>query len=265
MQETVVDYVNALRLDGQGIVVIGAGPGLGTAVCDALTQAGARVVCVDKDQAAAAACAERVGAHPIACDASDGSQFRLMLDQAESALGGIRGLVDVTGYSKMGPLSSLSEQDWDDTIDGSVKHAFLALTDGADRIRAAGGGAMVFIGSNSGLMAVKGQAAHGSAKAALHHLVASMGPELGPAGVRVNAVAPSFIRNPALSRILTEDEWAEVSSRIPLGRPAYPSEVASAVLFLMSDLASHITGQTLLVDGGLSGVLQLPSLPWNRT
>ncbi|HKS47495.1 MAG TPA: SDR family oxidoreductase [Amycolatopsis sp.] len=150
-------------------------------------------------------------------------------------------------------------------MSGVVGHAFLALTLGAEAIRRSGaGGSMVFIGSNSGLGAIKGQAAYGSAKAALHHLVACLGPELGPHGIRVNAVAPSFIRNPALSRVLSEQEWDEVASLIPLGRPAYPREIAGAVLFLISDLASHVTGQTLPVDGGLSRILQLPSLPWNR-
>ncbi|MFD6065263.1 SDR family NAD(P)-dependent oxidoreductase [Rhodococcus wratislaviensis] len=264
MQDTEFDYQRALRLDGRCIVVLGSGEGLGSAIADALTQVGAQVVCVDRDAEVARLCAKAVGGYPIVCDVTDEAAFRRMLEEAERERGPVRGIVDVIAFSKMGPLETLTNEDWNATMAGVVGHAFLAVTVGAEFLRRAGGGSMVFIGSNSGLGAVKGQAAYGSAKAALHHLVTCMGPELGPSQIRVNAVAPSFIKNPALSKVLSEQEWGEVAARIPLGRPAFPREIAGAALFLMSDLASHITGQTLLVDGGLSRVLQLPSLPWNR-
>jgi len=179
-------------------------------------------------------------------------------------MGGVTGIVDVVARSKMGRLASLSYIDWEETFKGVIGHAFLALTAGAEVIERNGGGALCFVGSNSGLSVVKGQAAYGSAKAALHHLVACAGAELGRKNIRVNAVAPSFIRNPRLEQWLTADDWSAVIERIPMGRVATPADVAATILFLMSPLAGHISGQTLAIDGGFTKVLQLPLLPWNR-
>lgn len=119
---------------------------------------------------------------------------------------------------------------------------------------------MVFVGSISGLAHVPGQAAYGTAKAALHQLVASMGRELAPAGVRVNAVAPGFTQTPRLLTILSSEQWSQVSSIIPRGAPGSPAEIAAAILFLASDLSSYVTGQVLAVDGGMTGQVIVPQL-----
>ena len=87
-----------------------------------------------------------------------------------------------------------------------------------------------------------------------------MGLEFGPARVRVNAVAPGFVRTPRLNAMLNEEQWGQIGNRIPLGAPASPAEIAAAILFLSSDMSSHVTGQTLLVDGGIAGVVSLPRL-----
>jgi NAD(P)-dependent dehydrogenase (short-subunit alcohol dehydrogenase family) len=119
---------------------------------------------------------------------------------------------------------------------------------------------MVFVGSISGLVHVPGQAAYGAAKAALHQLVASMGRELAPAGVRVNGVAPGFTKTPRLLEILSTEQWSQIASIIPRGVPGSPAEIAAAILFLASDLSSYISGQVLAVDGGLTGQVLLPPL-----
>jgi NAD(P)-dependent dehydrogenase (short-subunit alcohol dehydrogenase family) len=85
-----------------------------------------------------------------------------------------------------------------------------------------------------------------------------MGKELGPSRVRVNAVAPGFVRTPRLNSMLDEAQWHELGKIIPLGAAAVPSEIAGPILFLASELASHVTGQTLTVDGGIAGLVQLP-------
>jgi NAD(P)-dependent dehydrogenase (short-subunit alcohol dehydrogenase family) len=117
----------------------------------------------------------------------------------------------------------------------------------------------VFVGSISGVPHVPGPAASGAAKAALHQLVASMGRELAPAGVRVNAVAPGFTQTPRLLTILSSEQWSQVSSIIPRGAAGRPSEIASAILFLASDISSYVTGQVLAVDGGMTGQVLVPS------
>jgi NAD(P)-dependent dehydrogenase (short-subunit alcohol dehydrogenase family) len=119
---------------------------------------------------------------------------------------------------------------------------------------------MVFVASMAGLVSLPGQAAYGASKAALIQLVATMGSELGPARVRVNAVAPGFVRTPRLNTMLNEPQWEALGKQIPLGAAASPSEIAGPILFLASDLASHVTGQTLLVDGGIARTVHLPKL-----
>jgi NAD(P)-dependent dehydrogenase (short-subunit alcohol dehydrogenase family) len=104
-----------------------------------------------------------------------------------------------------------------------------------------------------------GQVAYGAAKAALMQLVGGMSRELGPR-VRVNAVAPGFVRTPRLNTMLSEENWRQIGALIPTGAAADPSEIAAAILFLSSDLASQVTGHTLLVDGGVAGVVPLPNL-----
>ncbi|QYB00243.1 SDR family oxidoreductase (plasmid) [Rhodococcus sp. USK10] len=256
-------FQSKLRMDGRRVVVIGAGPGVGNSTVAALVELGARVVCVDRDKDAAEATAGLYEVTGLSCDVTDEKSFRSMVAEAESILGGVNGIVDVVGYSKMGRLSDFSLADWHKTFSGVVDHAFLTMTIGAEALSRSGGGSMCFVGSNSGLVTVKGQAAYGAAKAALHHLVAGMGAELGPRGIRVNAVAPGFIKNPSLERVLDEGHWTAVVERIPLGRTAVSQDVAGTILYLMSDLAAHVSAQVVTVDGASSRVLQLPTLPWN--
>ncbi len=119
---------------------------------------------------------------------------------------------------------------------------------------------MAFVGSMSGTTTLVGQAAYGTAKAALHQLVAGAARELGARKVRVNAVAPGFARTPRLNSMFDESQWADIGRCIPLGSAAVPSEIAGPLLFLVSDLASHVTGQTLAVDGGLAHTIAMPTL-----
>jgi NAD(P)-dependent dehydrogenase (short-subunit alcohol dehydrogenase family) len=119
---------------------------------------------------------------------------------------------------------------------------------------------MVFVGSISGMVSVANQAAYGTAKAALHHLVRCAAHELGPQSVRVNAVAPGFVRTPRLLARLDEEFWDRVANVNPLRRVAIPADVASAILFLASDLASYVTGNVLTLDGGTNFLAALPAM-----
>ena len=141
-----------------------------------------------------------------------------------------------------------------------LTHAFLAVQIGGDAIIKSGGGAMVFVASLSGLVQVPGQDAYGSAKAALIQLVAGASVELGPSRVCINAVAPGFVRTPRLNAMLDEAQWERMGALTPLGASADPSEIAAPILFLCSDMSSHVTGQTVLVDGGIAGVVPVPKL-----
>lgn len=131
-------------------------------------------------------------------------------------------------------------------------------------LAARGRGTMVFVGSIGGLVSVQQQAAYGSVKAALHHLVRCSAHELGPRGVRVDAVAPGFVRTPRLLKALAGEFWDQVGETNPLGRVAIPADIASAILFLCSDLASYVTGNVLTLDGGAHFVPPFPELRLGR-
>lgn len=138
-----------------------------------------------------------------------------------------------------------------------LRHVFLTLQEGPAALTA-NGGSITFVGSIAGAASIPGQAAYGSAKAALHQLVRTMAHELAPRNIRVNAVAPGIVRTPRLLSRLSDDQWRSVEERIPLGHAAQPSEIAAALLFLASDMASHVTGHILACDGGLAAITPLP-------
>jgi NAD(P)-dependent dehydrogenase (short-subunit alcohol dehydrogenase family) len=129
---------------------------------------------------------------------------------------------------------------------------------GARRMAATGGGSMVFVASVSGITAAPLHAAYGAAKAGLIALVKSAAVELGPSRVRVNAVAPGVVWTPRVSAFLGDEGRTRNSENAPLRRVALPEDIASALLFLASDLASYVTGQTLVVDGGVGAKFPYP-------
>jgi NAD(P)-dependent dehydrogenase (short-subunit alcohol dehydrogenase family) len=116
------------------------------------------------------------------------------------------------------------------------------------------------VGSLAGLRTVRDEVAYGTAKAALHHLVRGMASELARDKIRVNALAPGFIRTPRLETLLARDQWELIERAIPLGRAAQPYEIAACLLFLASVLSSYITGEVIVVDGGLANEAALPPL-----
>jgi NAD(P)-dependent dehydrogenase (short-subunit alcohol dehydrogenase family) len=154
----------------------------------------------------------------------------------------------------------MGDEMWNQQFDIVLRHAYLAIQMGGAALAKRGGGSMVFAGSISGEVSVENQAAYGTAKAALHHLVRCAAHELGPSGVRVNAVAPGFVRTPRLLSRLDEDFWGSVASVNPLRRVAIPADIAKAILFLSSDLASYTTGNILTLDGGTHFVAALPTI-----
>jgi NAD(P)-dependent dehydrogenase (short-subunit alcohol dehydrogenase family) len=204
--------------------------------------------------------AAEVGGLALTADVTNRDELRSVLAAAEGGLGAVTGLVDIVGFARIGPLSELDDDAFGSQFDVVLRHAYLALQIVGEAIARSGGGSMVFVGSLAGSDHVAGQAAYGAAKAALHHLVGSMGRELAPARVRVNAVAPGFVHTPRLDARLQEDAWRQVERLIPVGAAAQPSEIAAAILFLASDLASHVTGQVLMADGGLGRSLRLPDV-----
>lgn len=253
-----------LELAGRGFVVLGAGQGIGAAAAHALAQAGATVLCVDTDERRAQAIAHEIKGHACRADVMQRADVERIFREARDRLGTVTGIVDIVGIARIKPLAAFDDAAWGEQFDQVLRHAFLTLQIGAAALKQAGGGTITFVGSMAGLRAVRDQVAYGTAKAALHHLVRSAAAELARDGVRVNAVAPGFIRTPRLEQILAADQWKLIEQAIPLGRAARPHEIAGPILFLASELSSHVTGQVLTVDGGLANEAALPALTFAK-
>ena len=197
----VPDYANRLRLDGRRFVVIGAGQGIGRQASHALAANGARLLCVDVDPGLADDIAGEVGGIAWSGDATNRDDVERMFDDAVKELGGVDGVVDIVGISRFIDFLDLTDEDWNWHFDMSIRHAFLAMQYGA-KAMAGHGGVMVFVASVSGISSAPRHAAYGAAKAGLMSLVRSGAVELGPLGIRVNAVAPGVVWTPRVSGFL---------------------------------------------------------------
>ena len=248
----VIDYLAQLRLDNQGFVVIGAGQGMGRQTAHALSQAGAKVLCMDIEAERAEQVAQEVGGEPFVGDATQRAELERLADTAEKTLPSLNGLVDIIGMARWGGVLDVSDEDWDWQFDMVLRHAYLSTQTLGQKLVAAGeGGSMVFIASVSALSAAPNHAAYGAAKAALLAWVKSVAIELAPHGIRANAVAPGTILTPRMEAQFDAERTAQNNAIAPLGAMGKPSDIASAALFLSSPLAGYITGRTLVVDGGV--------------
>jgi NAD(P)-dependent dehydrogenase (short-subunit alcohol dehydrogenase family) len=256
--EEIPDFLSRLSLTGRNALVLGAGGhGIGRQTSHALRQAGARLVCVERSKELAEEIAQEVQGTPVVADITSRGDMEAAFVQVDEVFGGrLDVLVDIVGVSTFAPLLEMTDASWDQAHDLVVRHAFLAAQLGGRRMVAANGGAMVFIGSASGLTASPRHAAYGAMKAALMQLVKTAAQELGPHGVRVNAVAPGPVWTERVATMLGPSKRAPLESVTPLGRIAEPSDIASVLLFLASDLSRHVTGQTISVDGG--ALIQTP-------
>jgi NAD(P)-dependent dehydrogenase (short-subunit alcohol dehydrogenase family) len=240
------------RLDGKKALVTGAGRGLGKAIADDLAESGATVYGTSRDAATAQLISERYGTPPLAVDLSSAGNISGFAESIQQASGGIDLLVNNAGVNVPKPALELTEDDWDTVLDTNLKGTFFLTTAVARQWVAAGTpGAIVNIASQAGIVAIEERAAYGTSKAGMIHLTKILALEWAAAGIRVNAVAPTFVRTELTAPTLSRPDWAaDLLSRIPIGRFGEPEDVAGAVAFLLSDAASLITGHTLAVDGG---------------
>jgi 3-oxoacyl-[acyl-carrier protein] reductase len=241
-----------IDLTGQVAFVTGSTRGIGLAIARALYGAGAKVAVVGREQARAAAIAAELGerAAGFACDVADGGQVEAAIAAAEAALGPIDVLVNNAGLTRDNILLRLTDADWDAVLDANLKGAFhttKAVIKGMMKRRA---GRIVNIASIVGLTGNKGQANYAASKAGLIGFTKSVAKEYASRGILVNCVAPGFIETD-MTAALPDAARASLLEDIALGRLGRPEDVAGAVLFLASDLAAYVTGQVLVVDGGM--------------
>ncbi len=247
----VPDFPGRLRLDGKGVVLVGAGAGIGRQTAHALSQSGARVLCVDLEPDLAEEIAKEVGGIAWAGDATDRSEMERLVRDARVQLGRVDAVVDIIGMSRYGSLVDMDDEEWDWHFRIVLRHAQL-ITQLFGKVMAdAGGGVLAFVASVSGMTGAPEHAAYGAAKASLMSLVRSAAVELGPFGVRTNAIAPGVVWTPRVSAFLGEAGRERNAANAPLRRVAQTSDIAGPLLFLVSDLSAYVNGQTLVVDGGV--------------
>lgn len=244
------------RLDDKNVAVIGAGAGIGAAVAAACARQGGRVACLDRDLSAAEATAnaiEEAGgeANAAAVDVCDGADVRQALERVRDTQGGLDVVVSTPGVNVRKPLLEYTTEEFDRVVDVNLRGAMHVLQ-GAGRIMAAGGGGSIVLFSSIRAQVVEpGQSVYAATKAGIVQLVRTVAAELGPAGVRVNAVAPGVVDTPLTAPIKAHEDWyAAYADKSILKRWATPDEVASAAVYLASDEASYVTGSLLVVDGG---------------
>ena len=261
----VPDYAGLLRLDGRGVVVAGAGQGIGRQVTHALAQNGARVLCLDYDKAAADHVAGEVEGVAATADVRERADIEAALNLAASEFGRIDAIVDIVGMAKYVPLLDTSDEDWDWTFGMVLRHAFLLAQVGGELMkaqdrRADNGqrGSMAYVASASGVTSAPFHAAYGAAKAGLMNLVRTIGVEYGPMGIRANAVAPGVVWTPRIGAMIGEEGRERNAANAPLRRVAETRDIAAALLFLVSDLSAYVNGQVLAVDGGTGAKFPYP-------
>ena len=242
----------AIDLTGRTAFVTGGSRGIGLAITQALHGAGARVAVVGRDLARAEAVAGELNerAAAVACDVAVAGQVEDAVGAAERALGPIDILVNNAGVTRDNILLRLTEEDWDAVLDANLKGAFLttrAVIKGMMKRRA---GRIVNIASVVGLTGNRGQANYAASKAGLIGFTKSVAREYASRGVLANCVAPGYIATD-MTAALPDAARATLLQDIALGRLGEPGDVAGAVLFLASDLAAYMTGQVLVVDGGM--------------
>jgi 3-oxoacyl-[acyl-carrier protein] reductase len=234
-------------LEGKTALVTGASKGIGRAIAEELARAGASVVVgyrSGKDDAEALAAA--IGGRAVQADVSSPDDARRLVEEA----GDVDVLVNNAGLTRDGLLARMSDDDWDTVIATNLSSIFYtcrAVTRPMMKKRA---GSIVNISSVVGVHGNWGQTNYAASKAGIIGFTKSMARELGSRNVRANVVAPGYVKT-QLTDVLPEEATKAMIANTPLGRVAEPAEVAGAVRFLASDAAAFITGEVLLVDGGL--------------
>jgi NAD(P)-dependent dehydrogenase (short-subunit alcohol dehydrogenase family) len=240
-------------LQGQRAVITGGASGIGRATARRMREEGAAVAVVDVDEEGAAAVAKEIDGHAFSADVTDADALQRAVAGAADAMGGLTVMFNNAGTGNISSLHEWDPAEWDRLVRVNLTGVFHGFRAAAPLILASGGGSIVSTSSISGTRPAAGEAPYAAAKAGVAAITASAALEYGPA-IRVNAVAPGMIvtalTEPLLQFLPGETERFERDT--PVRRLGQPGDIADVVVFLCSDLARFVTGQTVVVDGGLT-------------
>jgi 3-oxoacyl-[acyl-carrier protein] reductase len=241
-----------IDLTGKNAVVTGSTRGIGRAIAEALAESGARVAVVGRDLQRAEEAASAIGnnAMGFAADVGDTAAVAKLVEDVEKAFGSIDILVNNAGITRDNLVMRLKDDDWDAVQNANLRGPFAAIRAVSRGMMKKRSGRIINIASIVGLIGNKGQANYAASKAGLIALTKSVAKELGSRNILVNAVAPGFIET-EMTAAMTKEARDALGQQIALERLGSVQDVAAMVAFLASDLASYITGQVFVVDGGM--------------
>ena len=241
-----------IDLGGRVALVTGSTRGIGHAIASTLAGAGARVAVVGRDagKAGEAAAAIDGEARGFGCDVADVKGVAALVAEVEKSFGQLDILVNNAGITRDNLVLRMSDEEWDAVLDANLRGAFAAIRASTRGMMKRRFGRIINITSVVGLTGNKGQANYAASKAGLIGLTKSVAKELASRNILANAIAPGFIETDMTASLSTEARSA-LSAQIPLERLGKPADIAGAVAFLASDHAAYITGQVLVVDGGM--------------
>ena len=254
----VTDYIGMIDLAGKTAIITGASRGIGAATAIKFARAGLRGLTLnynrDRDAAnATAALCREYGADvlTVRADVSRPSAVEKMVAQTATRFGSLDVLVANAGIWKEAPIERMTEPEWDETIDINLKSIYACCHESSRVMIAQHRGTIILVSSTAGQRGEPFYSHYAATKGAIIAMTKSLAAELGPRGITVNCVAPGWVATDMTVDALNDPkERRKIRERIPLGRVATPEEIAGPILFLASDLASHITGEVLNVNGG---------------
>lgn len=250
------------RFEGRLALVSGAGQGLGRQIALRLAREGARLAVNDREHSpGVASVVEETGGVAAIADVSDARAVDRMVAEAEAELGGLDVLVANHGYMTMAPFADHDPADWWRNIDVNLSGTFYLIRAALPALRRRGGGRIVIIASEFGVVGWANATAYAASKAGLISLTKTLGRELGPEGIAVNAIAPGIMDTPQLdvdaadAGVSPEEIRRRYASESPIGRIGRPEEIAGLVAFLASEAGGAFVGQIVQPNGGTTRAL----------
>tara|TARA_B110000503_G_scaffold135861_1_gene217174 strand:+ start:6191 stop:6952 length:762 start_codon:yes stop_codon:yes gene_type:complete len=247
-----VEINELFSVSGMKVLVTGAGRGLGFEISSSLQRAGAQVFGTSRDEETAAEISARLGTPPLILDQKNPAEIAEFVRRLWDEHGPIEGLINNAGVNRPKPSAEVTAADWEEIMGANLAGPFfLSQAFYREWTENAVKGRIVNISSQAGVVAIENRSPYGASKAGLIHLTKSLAAEWASDGIRVNAIAPTFIRTEMTKKSLENSDFSSVLlSRIPVGRFGEPADLVAGTIYLLSRGSEFMTGQTLLIDGG---------------